>query len=60
MLNLVSAILREERGRRRECFSKGFYLRRYVTFSVEKVLVILPEQLFKCINLLNQMIMLAL
>lgn len=59
MLNLVSVILREERGRR-ECFSKGFYLRRYVTFSVEKVLVILPEQTFKCINLLNQMIMLAL
>lgn len=61
MLNLVSAIFREEICSRRESFSKVLCLRRYVTFSIEKgslksIEVCLPEQTFKCIGLLNQMI----
>lgn len=60
MVKLVSAIFREGRGGRRKCFSKGLYLRIYVTFNMQNVLLPLPKQPFKCIDLLNQIIMLAL
>jgi len=60
MLNLTSATLREEReSRKKKCFSKGLYLQRRLTCSIAKVLTTFPEQTFKCIDLLNQMITLV-